>query len=55
MVTASPMDGFLLVTAEALNALVERLMRDWFLLATSFDNIFRLSFKIILNIKTGGS
>ena len=41
MVTASPMDGFLLATAEALKALVEVLSRAcWLTLDTSFDNIF---------------
>jgi hypothetical protein len=40
MVTASPMDGFLLAPAEALNALVEVFNKAWFL-DTSFDNIFK--------------
>ena len=40
MVTASPIDGFLLATAEALKALVERLtMEGLFAWATSLDNI----------------
>jgi hypothetical protein len=41
MVTASPIDGFLLATAEALKALAEMFNKfwDWFILYTSLDNI----------------
>jgi hypothetical protein len=38
IVTASPMDGFLLATAEALKALVDRFNIGWFL-EMSLDNI----------------
>jgi hypothetical protein len=48
MVTASPIDGFLLAAAEALKALVERLTRFWFLLAISLDNIFVYLLKLYL-------
>jgi hypothetical protein len=49
MVTASPIDGFLFDTAEALKPLADILTRvyDWFIFDTNFDNII---FFIINNI-----
>jgi hypothetical protein len=38
MVTASPIDGFLLAAAEALKALLDMLIMAWFL-EMSLDNI----------------
>jgi len=54
MVTASPMEGFLLATAEALKARVALLTRlwDWFMRDIIFDNICILLLIIINRLIT---
>lgn len=47
MVTASPIDGFLLAAAEALKALVDMFKTFWFL-EMSLDNISNIFFKLYI-------